>query len=93
MIGSFPVVVVGEVLLDHTGAECDCSQHRGMARGMVRQTQDYGREQGAIGFEHLQMDVPEIFQTRSVIRVALHEDQLGVDSEDFFDRTLHIADI
>ena len=61
--------------------------------GVVGKTQDDIGEHGGIGFEHIDVQMVVIIGAGSVIGVALHQHQLGVDLEDGMHGPLDLTDI
>ena len=59
--------------------------------GMVGQPQNHIREHRRIRFQHVYMQVIVILWVGSVIRVALHQHQLFVDSQNGMDGALDFA--
>ena len=92
VIGTFAVVVVGEMTLDDARAECHRAEHRRWAMRMIGETQHHIWKHRRVSLEHIQMDVVVVLRAGGVVGVALHQHQLLVDGKNGVHCLLHLAD-
>src|ERR1700722_18093210 len=91
MVRTVATVVVGKVLLDHSSAQGYCSQHSGMARRMVGKSQHQCWKLLTVSFQHAQVNMLEVLETGGVVGVALHQNQVRIDLENFFHRPFNFS--
>ena len=76
MIGSWARDIICEMLFDYPGAKGNCAKGSAMSGRVVGQAYYQIWKDLSIGGNYVEVDVFEVLQRASVIRIALHQDKL-----------------